>query len=161
MARSARRSGQATARPRGADDWDQVRLWQFARVNGVAVDKVLFGHTWLSPAFYERAMLMTTIGRLGSVAAFFMCLAIALWAMWLMLGAAFVGEWLQVARTLILWTAAAATAHLCLVPLSLPARRPTTRAILDGQKRSVSTSPEDLTHGAALDGAASICARRR
>jgi hypothetical protein len=75
-------------------------------------------------------MLMTTIRRIGSVAAFFMCLAIALWAMWMMLGAAFVGEWLQVARMLILCTAAAATAHLCLVPPSLPACGPTTRAIL-------------------------------
>jgi hypothetical protein len=41
--------------------------------------------------------------------------AIAFWAMWTMLGAAFDSDWLQVACMLILWTAAVGTAYL-LVP---------------------------------------------
>jgi hypothetical protein len=51
-------------------------------------------------------MLKMMIRRLASGAAFFVCGVIALWAMWTMLGAAFDSDWLQVARTLMLWTAA-------------------------------------------------------
>jgi hypothetical protein len=70
----------------------------------------------IGPSRYEREMLMIKIRRLGTGVAFFMCLAIASWAMWTTLGAAFDSDWLQVARTMMLWTAAVGTAYLCLVP---------------------------------------------
>jgi hypothetical protein len=38
-------------------------------------------------------------------------LAIAFWAMWTMLGAAFDGDWLQVALALMLWMAAVGATH--------------------------------------------------
>jgi hypothetical protein len=42
--------------------------------------------------------------------------AIAFWAMWTMLGAAFDSDWLQAALMLMLWTTAVGTAYLCLAP---------------------------------------------
>jgi hypothetical protein len=54
--------------------------------------------------------------------------AIAFWAMWTMLGAAFDSDWLQVACMLILWTSAVGTTYLLvphragLKPLLKPAR---------------------------------------
>jgi hypothetical protein len=42
--------------------------------------------------------------------------AIAVWAMWTMLGAAFDNDWLQVACMLMLWTAAVGTAYLLVPP---------------------------------------------
>jgi hypothetical protein len=40
------------------------------------------------------------------------CVALASWAMWTMLGAAFASDWLQVALTLMLWTAAVGAARV-------------------------------------------------
>jgi hypothetical protein len=54
--------------------------------DGAAVDKVLFGHTWLNSPLYERAMLAMMMRRLGPAAVLLMRLAIALSAMWMMLG---------------------------------------------------------------------------
>ena len=42
--------------------------------------------------------------------------AIAFWAMWTMLGAAFDSDWLQVAFMLILWTAAVGSSYLLVLP---------------------------------------------
>ena len=44
------------------------------------------------------------------------CVAIALWAMWTMLAAAFDSRWLHVALMLMLWLAAIGTTYLLLVP---------------------------------------------
>jgi hypothetical protein len=53
----------------------------------------------------------TLAGRLALV-----WVAIAFWAMWTMLGAAFNSDWLQVACMLVLWTAAVGTTYLLVPP---------------------------------------------
>jgi hypothetical protein len=91
-------------------------VWSIELFHAGAADRATVPLTRIGPPLYERAMLMMMVRRLGSGAAVFVCLAIALWAMWTMLGAAFDSDWLEVARTLMLWTAAVGTTHLCLVP---------------------------------------------
>jgi lipid A 3-O-deacylase len=53
----------------------------------------------------------TARATLAGLLAFLACVAIAFWAMWTMLGAAFDSDWLQVALTLMLWLVAVGAAQ--------------------------------------------------
>jgi hypothetical protein len=46
----------------------------------------------------------------------FACVAIAFWALWMILEAAFDSDWLQIAGMLMLWTAAVGTIYLLVPP---------------------------------------------
>jgi hypothetical protein len=53
----------------------------------------------------------THIGLLVAV-----CVAVAIWAIWTMLGAVFDSDWLQGACMLMVWTAAVGTTYLLVPP---------------------------------------------
>jgi hypothetical protein len=64
-------------------------------------------------------MPTSTASTVGAAVAGLMalvCVAIAFWAMWLMLSAVFDSDWLQVACMLMLWTVAVGTIYLLVPP---------------------------------------------
>jgi hypothetical protein len=64
----------------------------------------------------KSAVLTAAAGATLGVPLAFVCIAIALWAMWTMLAAAVDSDWLQVAGTFTLWLAATGMAHLLVPP---------------------------------------------